>query len=272
MMNERRGETVRLPMLDGGSLHVYLSFDRPDQDFAVVYIHGFGSTRSGQKAEALEAACRRRCWTFASFDFRGHGQSSGSLLELRGTGLLEDIETVRDYLVGRGIRRLCPVGSSMGGWAAAWFTLRHPQIVPACILIAPALDFLRSRWAMLTPAQKEQWQETGKLRVQSEWVNAEIGYGVAEERDAFPATQLAAELSRPILIFHGLKDDVVDPAHSLNLARNALSAATEVRFFGKGGHRLLAFADEMAEETCRFLARHLANGGNCEPGLTGQPS
>jgi uncharacterized protein len=267
-MSQRRSEIVRWPMVDGGLLHIYLSLEHQDQDFAVVYIHGFGSTRSGQKADALEAACGRRGWTFASFDFRGHGQSSGSLLELRGTGLLEDVEAVRDYLVGRGIPRLCPVGSSMGGWAAAWFTLRHPQIVPACVLIAPALDFLRSRWAMLTPAQKEAWRQTGRLRVQSDWVNAELGYGLAEEREDFPAERLAAELTRPMLVFHGLKDDVVDPAHSLSLAQNASTSIVELRFFGKGDHRLFAFSEEMAEESCRFLGRYLSNGASCEPGVT----
>jgi uncharacterized protein len=261
-MNSRRSETIRLPMIQGGALQVYVSFERDDKDFAVLYVHGFGSTRSGQKADALEAACARRGWTFASFDFRGHGLSSGTLLELRGSGLLEDLEAVRDYLVSRGIPRICPVGSSMGGWAVAWFALSHAQSVPACVLIAPALDFLQSRWALLTQEQKELWRQTGKLKVKNQWVDIELGYGLAEEREAYPAERLAAELARPTLIFHGLRDEVVDVARTLNFAQNVAYPNVELRLFPHGDHRLLSFAREMAEESCRFFARHLTNGGS----------
>jgi pimeloyl-ACP methyl ester carboxylesterase len=257
-MGVRHSETVRLPLLGGGALQVCLSFQDARQDFALTYVHGFGSTRCGEKAVALEASCARRGWTFVSFDFRGHGQSSGTLLDLRGTLLLEDIGAVRDYLVGRGIPKLCPVGSSMGGWAAAWFALRHPQSVPACVLIAPAIDFLQSRWTLLTETERRRWRETGRLRVKSEWVDADVGYGLAEERDLFPAERLRTELACPVLIFHGMKDDVVSFRHSLALAENLAHPGLELRLFAGGDHRLLSFADEMAEESCRFFAKVLA--------------
>ncbi len=151
-MDNRRAEQSRLSMPDGGSLQAYLSFAGEPAPWALVFVHGFGSTRSGEKAEALEKACARRGWTFASFDFRGHGGSSGTLLELRGTGLLEDIAALQDHLIARGVRRLGLVGSSMGGWASAWFAARHPDSIIGCVLIAPALDFLRCRWAGLSEA------------------------------------------------------------------------------------------------------------------------
>jgi alpha-beta hydrolase superfamily lysophospholipase len=180
------------------------------------------------------------------------------LLELRGTFLLEDLEAVRDYLVGRGIPKVCPVGSSMGGWAAAWFALRHPASVPACVLIAPAIDFLRSRWALLTPAEREQWKRTGRLPIQNQWVNAEIGYGVVEEIPLFPVEQLAAELSRPVLILHGLKDDVVPFTQSLAFVERAIHPEIELHLFKNGDHRLLAYKDEMAEAAAAFFVRHLS--------------
>src|SRR5581483_4458871 len=140
-------------LVAGGAIQAYVSYADEHLDWAVVYVHGFGSTRAGVKADALEEACARRGWTFASFDFRGHGASTGTLLELRGTLLLEDLEALRDYLVSRGIPRVCLLGSSMGGWAAAWFAMRHPHSLLACALIAPALRFLESRWALLTESE-----------------------------------------------------------------------------------------------------------------------
>src|SRR5437763_8020646 len=116
-------ETVRLPLADG-ALVGDLSFAQAAGDWPVVWVHGFGSHRGGEKARAVEAACSRRGWAFAAFDFRGHGQSGGHMVDVRGSGLLDDLDMVRTVLAGRGIRRLGLVGSSMGGWAAAWYALR----------------------------------------------------------------------------------------------------------------------------------------------------
>jgi uncharacterized protein len=254
---QRRAETARLPLPAGGELQAYLSYSLEPSSAAVLYVHGFTSTRAGEKAEALELACARRQWTFASFDFRGHGESTGTLLELRGTGLLEDLDAIRDYLAGRGVRWLCPVGSSMGGWAAAWFTSRHPATVRACVLIAPALDFLRSRWAALTEAERKNWRQTGRLTVRGHWSEAEIGYGLAEEIAMFPADVLARKLARPTLIFHGLQDDAVPVANTITFLERATHPSIELRIYKDGDHRLLDRKDEMAEAACDLFARHL---------------
>src|SRR5262245_56449041 len=174
----RHEEIIHLPLSGGGALKGSLWLDQGRDDAAVVYVHGFGSVRGGEKAVALEAACARRGMTFAAFDFRGHGASTGTLLELSCAGLLTDLAAVADFLETRGVRRTCPFGSSMGGWSAAWFTLRNPQLVPACVLMAPAFDFTGSRYGTMTEAQRKAWKDTGRLRIKNDWVDAEIGYGI----------------------------------------------------------------------------------------------
>jgi pimeloyl-ACP methyl ester carboxylesterase len=253
-MSTRLTELTRLPLSSTGALRVFLSYEDQKADWAVLYVHGFGSTRTGVKAEALEEACARLGWTFVSFDFRGHGESTGTLLEMTGTGLLEDMEAVRDYLIGRGIHRFCPVGSSMGGWAAAWFTLREHANVPGCVLMAPAFDFLHKRYAALTEEEKTRWKQTGRLRVQSEWVDAELGYGLAESRTQFPPERLMAELARPVLIFHGMLDTTVPYAGSVAFVEGATYSDMELRLFKSGDHRLLDYRHQMAEAACEFFA------------------
>src|SRR5262249_30277986 len=152
---------------------------------AAVYVHGFGSVRGGAKAAALEAACARRGWTFAAFDFRGHGASGGSMLDLRGSALQHDLEAVRAYLATRGVRSLFLVGSSMGAWEAAWFAVRRHEAVSACVALAPAFDFLVGRWARLSDAERELWRHTRRLPVHTEFVDVEVGYGLMEEADVF---------------------------------------------------------------------------------------
>jgi pimeloyl-ACP methyl ester carboxylesterase len=224
-------------------------------DFAVLWVHGFGSVRGGEKAAALRAECGRRGWAFAAFDFRGHGQSGGEMLRLRPSGLLDDLAAVRQFLAGRGHARLGLVGSSMGGFAAAWFAKRNPGAVVGCVLLAPALGFLDRRWGRLTREEREAWRRTGRLRVTNSWVDTEIGYGLVEERGQFRPADLADGWRTPALIFHGLADDAVPESDSLEFVRRATFPRVELRLLRDGDHRLTAYKDEIAAETGRFFAR-----------------
>jgi pimeloyl-ACP methyl ester carboxylesterase len=256
-MSTRRAEIFCLRLPEGGAIQAYLSYAGSPGPWAVLFVHGLGSTRLGEKALAVEASCACRGWTFAAFDFRGHGQSTGAMVNLRGSGLLADLEAVRAALAARGVRRLGLVGSSMGGWASAWYTLRHPEAVAACVLVAPAFDFVRGRFMQLTEAEREEWRRTGRMQVRNEWIDIELGYDLVAEMDQFPAELLPAEFARPLLILHGMRDTVVPYSHSLAFAERA-EADVEVRLFNTGDHRLLEFKDEIAEAACRFLAPHLA--------------
>jgi pimeloyl-ACP methyl ester carboxylesterase len=255
-MNSRQHEPVRVLHATGEAVVGDISFVDAPAPWAVLYVHGFGSSRAGVKAQAIERACARRDWTFAAFDFRGHGESGGGLLQLRVSHLLEDLAGVRDELANLGIRHLYSVGSSMGGWAATWFSLRNPQTVPACVLLAPALDFPSARWLSLTEDEQRQWEETGRLRLRNQWLDVEVGYGLAEERDQYPREQLAAGLTQPLLIFHGVKDEVIPYQSSLTFVEQAAGPLVELRLFKVGDHQLHPFADAMADAACDFFAQH----------------
>jgi pimeloyl-ACP methyl ester carboxylesterase len=254
-MSARQSGSYRLSLAGGGAIEAYLSHAGAAGPDAVVYVHGFGSTRNSEKPRAVEEACARREWTFVSFDFRGHGASTGTMLELRGSRLLEDLEALQQDLARKGMRRLFPVGSSMGGWAATWFTLRHPEMVPACAVIAPAFDFVRGRYARLSDAERARWKETGRLLVKNDWVDTEIGYGLVEEIDRFPVENLAAGWPRPLLIFHGMRDDIVPYTQSVAFAEKAACPGVELHLFKNGDHRLVEWKDEMAEAACDFFGR-----------------
>ena len=142
------------------------------------------------------------------------------MLELRASSLLEDLEALHGYLAERGIRRLCLVGASMGGWAAAWFAVRHPNAVPACVLIAPAFDFPGNHWTRLNAAEQQHWRDTGRRRVQNEWIDTEIGFCLVEEVGQFPVEHLCADWSRPLLIFQGMLDQVVPFGRTVALVEN----------------------------------------------------
>jgi pimeloyl-ACP methyl ester carboxylesterase len=125
------------------------------------------------------------------------------------------------------------------------------------VLIAPSLNFPRSRWDVLDEDARRRWCETGRLRVGNQWLTAEIGYGLVEEADEFTVGRLAAELARPLLILHGLRDEVVPYPLSLAFVELAAHPDIELRLFKDGDHRLTAHKEEVAEAACDFFAaRH----------------
>ncbi len=257
MNSKRIKEGVRLDIAPDEWLQGQWSYVEERPDFAVVFLHGFTSVRYGEKAEALEAACGRRDWTFATFDFRGHGESSGLLRELRGSRLLADLDAVRDFLSGNGVKRLCLVGSSMGGWVAAWYGFRHPERVVASAFIAPGFHFVTARWDRLDAEGREAWRRTGVLRIKTTTGDADLGYGLVEEAAQFAMEDLLRGYRTPTLIFHGVKDDVVPYARSLAFVEQAAGPHVELRLYKDGDHRLVDRKDEMAEAACGFFKHWL---------------
>lgn len=227
----------------------------PGGPFAVLWVHGFGSHRGGEKAEAVRAECGRRGWAFAAFDFRGHGGSAGEMVELTASRLLEDLEAVAAFLQYRGVSRLGLVGSSMGGFASAWFARRHPELVAGCVLVAPAFHFLERRWNGVTDAERAEWRRTGRRAFRNEWVSCELGYGLIAERERFTLLELADGWRLPTLLFHGCADDTVPISDSLDLLRLVPPGDVELRLIRDGDHRLTAYKDRIAAGVGELFAR-----------------
>lgn len=251
--NRRTGsrEVFRLPHPQGGVLAGHWTHAN-DAAWTVAFFHGLGSRRDGEKSLALETACVGRGWNFVALDCRGHGESTGTLRDLTCAGLLSDIAVLHTFLAARGIERLFPVGSSMGGWLAVWSALSHPDWIPACALIAPALHFPHALWRRLSERERQFWQCSGVLSVQNEWLNAEIGYGLIETAADFTVERLTAAWSKPLLIFHGMRDEVV-PYRSMLDVVERLKGGAEVRLYRDGDHRLVEHKDEMAAAACAFF-------------------
>ena len=257
MSNKRRSEAIELAMPDGAALRGVFSFAELGPHVpAVVFAHGFGSTRRGEKAAALEAECARRGWAFAACDFRGHGESGGTMLELRGSRLLEDLDAITHAVSERTSGPLCLFGSSMGGWAGAWFAAREPERIAACAFVAPAFRF--PEWDGLSQAERDAWRRTGRHRVQNEFVDVEIGYGLTAEAAAFKLEVLAEQFRSPLIIFHGLRDDLVPYSLSLEFAAHCAATDVELCLTKSGDHRMNPDKEKIARTACDFFAASTA--------------
>jgi pimeloyl-ACP methyl ester carboxylesterase len=257
-MSDRPTVALCLPLPTGGTLVGDLSSTGAVGRSAVLYVHGFGSTHRGEKTAAVESECARRGWPFASFSLRGHGPSSGTLLDLRADSVQEDLDCVHAALAARGVRRLFLVGSSMGGWAGGWFARRRPEAVAALAAIAPGFNFPRGRFLRLSEPERRRWQGTGRLTVRNEGRgrDEELSFALVGDYERFGLDALAAGWTAPLLVFHGMDDDVVPFADSVAFAERAdPRAEIEIRLLRPGDHRLVQHKEAMAAAVGEFFAR-----------------
>ena len=252
-MRERRTEKLELKASYGQKLRGVYSWARGDKPAPViVYAHGFGSVRGGEKSVALEAECARRGWAFAACDFRGHGESDGTMRELRGGRLIEDLDVITREAANRGGSTLFLFGSSMGGWASAWFAAKHPARVAACAFAAPAFRFLE--WERLRESERGEWRRTGRMRVRNEFVDVEIDYELTADAICYQFETLAAEFRAPAIIFHGMADEIVPYSLSVEFAARCAVGNIELALFKSGDHRLNRVKERLSFAACEFFA------------------
>ncbi|MFZ4629387.1 MAG: alpha/beta hydrolase [Blastocatellia bacterium] len=224
--------------------------DRPVP--VVVFAHGLGSTHWGEKACAYEQACTRRGWSFLAVDFRGHGQSDGRLSEMRALDWVEDLALMAGEARSRAGGPVFLVGSSQGGWAAAWLSILDPERVAACALIAPALKLWG--WLALSSAEREAWERTGRHRIQTEYLDLELPSTMLGEAAAYPFETLLQRFRHPAILFHGMADAVIPATVSLDFADRCGSPDLRLCLSKTGDHRLTRERHWLARESCQFFA------------------
>jgi pimeloyl-ACP methyl ester carboxylesterase len=250
---ERTNEQLALKMPGGQTIRGIYSFTTCNTAApAVIFAHGFGSNRVGEKSSALEAECVRRGWAFAACDFRGHGESDGTMLELRCSRLIEDLDSITAEVAKRTSGKIFLFGSSLGGWTSAWFAARNPDRVAGCALVAPAFHFLEFR--RLSEEQRREWQRIGRLRWQNEFIDVEVEFGLTAEARKYPMEMLASEFRTPSIIFHGMADDLVPYRDSIEFTERCLIEDIELLLFKRGDHRLNRESEKMARLACDFWA------------------
>jgi len=199
-----------------------------------IYLHGFASGPTSKKA------------AYFSRRFAEHG------LELRVPDLTEgDFEHLTLTAQLRVVEREAPlylIGSSMGGYLAALYAARHPE-VERVVLLAPAFGFAR-RWPeSLGAAQAEEWRRTGWITVYhyAEQTERRIGYQLLEDSaryEDYPA------VSQPALVFHGRRDTVVPCQFSVEFGARNPGARVEII---DSDHELVDQLDYLWGEVARFL-------------------
>jgi 3-oxoadipate enol-lactonase len=122
----------------------------PDGAPALVLLHGVTLTARLNWAAVLPALGRR--YRVITLDLPGHGRSSPGPAQFRLEDCADDVAVVASAL---GVRRMIPVGFSMGGLVAQLVWRRHRDLTAGLVLCSTARNVSGSPWeqsgALLMP-------------------------------------------------------------------------------------------------------------------------
>jgi uncharacterized protein len=164
-----------------------------------IYLHGFASSPKSAKAEYL-----RDRFSSLQIPLKIPDLNQGDFSHLTMTRQLRQVkaefppEPIPVTLIG----------SSLGGWAAAWLGQQHLQC-QRLVLLAPAFQFLSHWLPRLGDEQMQRWQNEGDLSVYhyGEKRNLPLSYQFIQDAKAYIDEQLQRPI--PTLILHGCHDEVI---------------------------------------------------------------
>lgn len=205
----------------------------------IVYLHGFASSPASTKARFFHDSLTR-----AGAEVDIPDLAAGDFEHLTITGQLAVLDQS-----ARG-EPVALMGSSMGGYLAALYAARHPEVA-RLVLLAPAFDF-SARWReRLGDTEFERWRRSGCIQVfhYGDRTNRPLSFDLLPDSaryEAFP------DFRQPALIFHGIHDDVVPAAYSQQFAAAHPNATLELL---DSGHDLLNMLNYMEPKVRQFLLR-----------------
>ena len=203
----------------------------------IVYLHGFASGPGSQKAQLFRRRFGERGVSLEIPDL-----AAGDFEHLTISGQLAVIETV-----ARG-EAVSLMGSSLGGYLAALYAARHPE-VERLLLMAPAFGFGRRFLNSIAPAEAERWRETGSRAVFNYAAHREerLWWRLIEDALQFEEFPPAPQ---PALLFHGRQDAQVPCQLSQEFANRHPNARLELF---NDGHELLDSVDRIWDASAAFL-------------------
>ncbi|TQV71171.1 S9 family peptidase [Exilibacterium tricleocarpae] len=193
-------------------------------------------------------------------NFRG---SSGYTAELKEAGrkqwgklMLTDIHRAALQVVSRADidgSNVCAFGMSYGGYAATMLVLQQPDFYRCAITVAGVSDV---NLYLNGPDINTR---------QDAWLKEYVGDTEAEYEDlkAVSPVYLAEQLQRPLLIMHGVKDEIVDIEHAfrLKLMLEKYQKPFTWHVFPEGEHGFSGVGEqaELFTKVMQFLAQNLGD-------------
>lgn len=202
----------------------------------IVFLGGFHSDMQGSKALFLADWAKAQDRPFLRFDYSGHGQSSGAFTDgCIGEWAADAMDIIAALTNGPQIL----VGSSMGGWISLLVARAMPAKVAGLVGIAAAPDFTEdSMWAGFSPAQKQEMQDRGRVKLPSEYGDPYIiTQKLIEDGRDHLVLRAPLNLPFPTRFLQGTADKDVAQSVALNLLAHVVGDDIQLGLIKGADHR-----------------------------------
>ncbi len=216
----------------------------------VILCHGMESNKESDKLVLLSRELAQRNLLALRFDFAC--ADPGKFAEITYSGEVEDLSAAFAFMRDRHPGKIALLGSSMGGTVALLFAARHADVATVVTIAAPVHpERFTSR--LLTPAQVQQWRETGYTFYHGQRINVSL----LHDLEKINVPEAAKKVDCPVLILHGDRDEVV-PVEEAHELYGYLPGSKKLSILDGADHRLSdpALMDRALSEAVEWLCKH----------------
>lgn len=226
-----------MPMLDRGD-GTHLAWERiAGTGPTVVFLPGFRSDMTGDKATGLADFCRGIGQAVLRLDYSGHGASEGAFVEgTIGRWAVDALAVIDHAAPGPVIL----VGSSMGGWIALLLGRAMGARLAGLVGIAAAPDFTETLiWNGMDAGMRDSLAAQGFIERPSEYgAPYRITSGLIADGRRHLLLQAPIAIDCPVRLLQGQRDADVPWPTALTIAERLTSADVQVILVKDGDHRL----------------------------------
>ena len=180
-----------------------------EKDLFIIFFHGFMSDITGEKPSTFRKYCRKKKIGFLTFEYSGHGKSSGKFTEGNISKWTNDAKQLIKAKT-KNKKKIIFIGSSMGSWIALNLLPVFKKQIKGFIGISSAPEFLEKlMWGKFTKKIKKIIT-TNKIYYlkEGEWTYPITKQLIINGRKN-KVLNKKINLNIPITLFHGLKDEIV---------------------------------------------------------------
>ena len=181
-----------------------------EKNLIIIFFHGFMSSIEGEKPVTFEKFCRKKRVGFLTFEYSGHGKSSGKFTDGNLSKWTNDAKQLIKAKI-KNKKKLIFIGSSMGSWIALNLFKNFSRQLIGFIGIASAPEF----------TQEIMWKNFSK-KIKKIILKNDIYYLENDYETPYPITKNLIMDGRknkvlnkkiktkiPVVLFHGLRDRLV---------------------------------------------------------------
>ena len=206
-----------------------------------LYLHGFASSPQSTKARYMQQKFKQLGLTLHTPDL--------NLIDFSTVTLSEQLDYLnRTYLNNN--QPLVVIGSSLGGFLAVQLAAQNP-LVQKLVLFAPAFGFSQRVAKTLGEENIAKWQLDGSREFYHYGLKRNVNLQFQFFVDAQNYSEEKLTRSLPILIFHGIQDEVVPASLSEEFMKRRSQVTLKLL---NDDHALGNDLDNIWQDTKQFLA------------------